>query len=320
MKLYYFASVISNFGDDLNPWIWPRLLPEVFQNPSDDGLFVGIGTLLNSKLPSLPRMAIFSTGCGYGPVPHPISSTWKIYGVRGPDSARAMGLGREAAIGDGAILLRTLDLPPAQVEYPVSYMPHMESAILGCWPEACRQAGVHYIDPTGPVESILHQIRNSGRLISGAMHGTIVADAFRVPWTAVRPFHSSHLAKWRDWAGVLDVTFAFIELPATTPDEIIHDHAPWLGRQIQFMQRRIKPWPVTPKGKVNPSFPYPFVPDLIRGIFNPAAIDRAARALTKSLSEPVYQSSDAMMNRVTEGLLERLAAFRRDHADGLFSS
>ena len=34
MKLYYYKAPLGNFGDDLNPWLWPRLLPDIFD---DDG-------------------------------------------------------------------------------------------------------------------------------------------------------------------------------------------------------------------------------------------------------------------------------------------
>lgn len=27
MKLYYYRDDVFNFGDDLNAWLWPKLLP-----------------------------------------------------------------------------------------------------------------------------------------------------------------------------------------------------------------------------------------------------------------------------------------------------
>ncbi len=50
MKLYYFIDPSGNFGDDLNPWIWDRLLPDFFDQNADT-LFIGIGTLLNHRIP-----------------------------------------------------------------------------------------------------------------------------------------------------------------------------------------------------------------------------------------------------------------------------
>ncbi len=65
MQLYYFKDRRGNFGDDLNPWLWRQLLPEVMQG-SPDELFVGIGTLLNHRLPAAPLKHVFGSGHGYG--------------------------------------------------------------------------------------------------------------------------------------------------------------------------------------------------------------------------------------------------------------
>ncbi len=41
MRLYYFKDPRGNFGDDLNPWLWKQLWPEL-QQGEDDELFVGM--------------------------------------------------------------------------------------------------------------------------------------------------------------------------------------------------------------------------------------------------------------------------------------
>ena len=58
VKLYYYKATAGNFGDDLNSWLWDRLLPNAFdgicyhrhssheRNNNENTLFVGIGTLL----------------------------------------------------------------------------------------------------------------------------------------------------------------------------------------------------------------------------------------------------------------------------------
>jgi succinoglycan biosynthesis protein ExoV len=70
MKLYYFDGKarefeIGNFGDDLNPWLWNKVLPVVFDD-DERSLFVGIGTLLNHRLPQKSQKLIFGSGFGYG--------------------------------------------------------------------------------------------------------------------------------------------------------------------------------------------------------------------------------------------------------------
>ncbi|HRG56916.1 MAG TPA: hypothetical protein PLG56_12795, partial [Lacunisphaera sp.] len=64
MKLYYYRDPIGNFGDDLNPWIWTSLLPEILDG-DDKELFLGIGTVINSAVPAAPRKLVFGAGLGY---------------------------------------------------------------------------------------------------------------------------------------------------------------------------------------------------------------------------------------------------------------
>ena len=70
MRTFYYR-VTTNFGDHMNSWLWPRLLPGMIEETSDDTL-VGIGSLIKSDLSRVPgRKIIFGTGSGYGPMPLP---------------------------------------------------------------------------------------------------------------------------------------------------------------------------------------------------------------------------------------------------------
>ena len=90
-RLYYFKGAKPNFGDELNPWLWPRLLPDLLDD-NDDELFLGIGTILNDGVPAPPRKIVFGSGFGYGLPPHVDSAKWNIYCVRGPLTANALGV------------------------------------------------------------------------------------------------------------------------------------------------------------------------------------------------------------------------------------
>src|SRR5215210_6848355 len=98
MKLYYARLKGGNFGDDLNRWLWERLVPGLLDS---DGsvLFVGIGSILNSLLDNDKVKVIFGSGAGYGAAPR-IDHRWKIYFVRGPLTAEALGIDRKLAITD----------------------------------------------------------------------------------------------------------------------------------------------------------------------------------------------------------------------------
>src|SRR5215475_13530307 len=103
--LYYCKPRQGNFGDDLNPWLWSRLAPEVCQ-PESGPLFLGIGTLLSQKVPKSPLKIVFGSGCGAGPSPR-IDEQWFFYAVRGPLTVEKLKLdARQLALGDPAILIR----------------------------------------------------------------------------------------------------------------------------------------------------------------------------------------------------------------------
>lgn len=205
-KLYYFRCEKPNFGDELNPWLWPRLAPQLLDD--DDGeLFLGIGTILNDGLPAAPRKLVFGSGYGYGNPPSIDPEKWRFHCVRGPLTARALGLPPELAVCDPAILLRRLPWPVATRRYPVSFIPHWESLDRGHWAQVCEYADVHFIDPTAPVEQVVAEIRGSELVIAEAMHGAIVSDAMRVPWIAVDPQLHMHSPKWLDWCASINVPY-----------------------------------------------------------------------------------------------------------------
>src|SRR5690242_13980799 len=96
MKLLYWKGPggETNFGDELNPWLWQRLLPGVFDE-DDRTVFYGIGTVLGSVIKEesrkVDRRLVFGSGAGYGQIPR-MDRTWNIYCVRGPLTAQALAL------------------------------------------------------------------------------------------------------------------------------------------------------------------------------------------------------------------------------------
>ncbi len=204
MKLYY-CDNLNNFGDKLNPWLWQRLIPGYLDSDRKT-LFVGIGTLLSRRTPQPPTKIVFGSGVGYGEPPK-VDGRWRFYCVRGPLSARALGIGADKAISDAALLLRTLDFPVADKVHSVSFMPHHLSARYADWEALCRSVGVNYVDPCAPVETTLKHIRGSRLLITEALHGAVAADAFRVPWIPIRCYHHILEFKWEDWCASLQIPY-----------------------------------------------------------------------------------------------------------------
>lgn len=211
MKLHYWSG--GNFGDDLNLWLWKQLFSKPIDHCfSDDVLFLGIGTILNNLVPEYPeKKVVFGAGFGYGSLPH-VTDCWHFYCVRGPLTARVLGLPENLAISDSALLIREL-IKPAETSEHVAFMPHHNTANRGDWKSVCDSVSIRYIDPRASVPDTLDIIRRSSLLITEAMHGAIVADALRIPWIPVRTRTGILDFKWRDWSGSLELDHGFELLP-----------------------------------------------------------------------------------------------------------
>ncbi len=204
MKLEHFKGDQPNFGDELNEWLWPQLLPGFFDH-DPRVLFLGIGSIIGNHYEANAKKLVF--GAGHNPIYHQTPNVhggdWDIFFVRGPRTARLLGLPESLGIGDAAILLRALNVKFLRDPRYVGFMPHWESLPRGNWQTACELAGIRLIDPRKPVEQVITEILGCEILITEAMHGAIVADTLRVPWVPVLPIDSIHREKWFDWADAL---------------------------------------------------------------------------------------------------------------------
>ncbi len=151
--------------------------------------------------------------------------------VRGPQTAKALGIHQDLAIGDSAILSRILIDTKLRTPTKISLIPHWESLSIGNWEEVCRIAGIHLIDPRLPVETVFHEMLDSKVIITEAMHGAIVADSLRIPWIPVLPIDSIHRTKWFDWATSLSIDLHPYRMWPSTLDEANHalKHRPILS-------------------------------------------------------------------------------------------
>ena len=220
VKLTHWRCSEPNFGDELSPWLWPRLLPGMFDDDANV-LFLGVGSLISASLDGPARKIVMGSGYerSYAGPPPARRQEWSFRFVRGPHTARALGLDPALAVGDAAILIREVR-PQASGKGDVAFMPHWESLGRGEWAAACARAGVRLIDPRWSVDRVLAAMEDCRHLLCEAMHGAVVADALRIPWTAMRPVHPRHRRKWADWAAPIAAPLAFAPLPVSSPGEM----------------------------------------------------------------------------------------------------
>jgi hypothetical protein len=292
MKLYYYRGKAPNFGDELNTWLMPQVFPDFFDE-DDSRIFLAIGSVIFDSHKKTSQKIVFGSGYGgYTPLPL-LDETWKFYCVRGPRTAQTCGLGADKVAGDTAILIHSYRPRRSNKTIRCSFIPHWESIARGNWRLACDLAGIHFIDPCLPAETVMDMIEASEMVITEAMHGAIVSDALRVPWVSMLPIHASHRWKWYDWAGALDLKLRPQRLfPSSTREAcltLFHREALALDRATFPLRplKRISDW------------------GLVRA---------AARGLKAAARVEPMLSGDAALARALEKLQAGAEAIKKDFA------
>lgn len=295
MKLYYFKDPHGNFGDDLNPWLWNQLLPGFFDDDASE-VFVGIGTLLNHRLPDDPIKHIFGSGFGYGELPT-LNDRFVFHAVRGYETARILGLDPKLAITDAAVLLRTVPTPRAeQITHRAGFIPHCQSSRYFNWESLCDELGLKYISAEWDVEKVLVEMSKCETLVCEAMHGAIAADTLRIPWVPVSCYDYISEFKWRDWLSTLNLPYAPIAITSLYDIERHQTLPSRLKNKVKRGLRSVGVWsenwtkpPRTPTG----------IPEY----------ERALNEMKAAANAPSYLSNELTLNRHIERygeLIERI--------------
>ncbi len=216
MNLIYYKAEKGNFGDDLNPFLWDKLIPD-FLNKNNDVNFIGIGSILIDRfLDENKKNLIFGSGTRDFLYKPDSKYNLDVRFVRGPLSAKVLG-NNSKFITDSAYCLALenqimTSLKNMKKEYEVSFMPYFRHMNLVNWSLIEKVTGIHIIYPVGDVNFILEEIAKSKKIIASAMHGAIIADVLRVPWRRVfmgEVYGESLLTsefKWTDWLLSIGVT------------------------------------------------------------------------------------------------------------------
>ena len=214
MKLHHHEIAGGNFGDDLNLVLWDRLLPG-WRGWEADATLVGVGTLLRRDRLPPGRKLVLGSGAGYGAAPDVSDpAEWDVRAVRGPLTARALGLPERLAAVDPAALLPEVEgFAPEELKAgdlragdgggeprEILFVPHHASVAGYDWPTICAAAGVGYQTPKADVLTVVRRIARARAVIAESMHAAIVADAYGVPWRAVEITRGFNPFKWEDWA------------------------------------------------------------------------------------------------------------------------
>jgi succinoglycan biosynthesis protein ExoV len=209
MQLYFHKAPAGNFGDDLNPWLWETLIPSWRAARDDDHCLFGVGTILTEKqLSRFARPVVIGSGGTYKTVPRPATlARCDFLCVRGPRTRELMGLPGDTPLCDPAMILPEIMAPPAPglPDLGTIFVPHHltfgEAFGQRLLDEMEAELGVAVVSPRQDLETVAGAIRRADRVLTESLHGAILAEAFRVPWTPVALSPVFNFFKWEDWGG-----------------------------------------------------------------------------------------------------------------------
>ena len=217
MQLHYCRIQGGNFGDDLNLDLWPRLFPGISE-VHPEVRFYGIGTILGGEQPAGPKV-VLGSGVGYRGDPD-ADPQRRVYWVRGPRTAQALGIDKAMGLGDPAVLWPSLQLPRATVAGRVGLVPHFRSLQRFDWATMAHAGGVHLIDPRLAPDAVAAELATCERVLCESLHGAICADAMGVPWRALVLARRFNDFKWRDWLDGLGMVLKTAEMPVELLDTL----------------------------------------------------------------------------------------------------
>lgn len=292
MELYYAASKNGNFGDDMNLWFWDHFLPGWRDRDPDATLF-GIGSILGTRIVERHgKVLVCGSGSGYGslgPVdPDDVRISW----VRGPLTARLLGLDDGVGISDPASLLTVMPefADRSRGGGGAIFIPHRSTAQLQIdWERLGHLCDLRVVLPNQDARKVIHEIIGADLVVTESMHGAIMADAFRIPWVPIKISNQFNDHKWADWAMGLDLTIDAPESLAL-PKKIFR-----MANALKSNLRKMK----TPKPAPVPA---------MAGPQGPARTSRMPRTGSFDLGEDGRQQVKKLLRLAAPVIERRLAA------------
>jgi pyruvyltransferase len=170
----------DNFGDLLSPWLIARMTGrEVVYGDPDEPHYVAIGSVLNLTTPQSQVWGAGSFGTENGPR---FDAGATYHAVRGPLSharLRARGIPCPEVYGDPALLAPAYFAPEVEKTHQYGIVTRWSERR---WEDAEISPEVKVIElGTGDVEGVIAAILSCRAIVTGSLHGLIMADAYGIP-------------------------------------------------------------------------------------------------------------------------------------------
>jgi pyruvyltransferase len=230
----------DNFGDLLSPWLVSKMTGREVVWAEDQPHYLVIGSVLNGA-----NACSVVWGAGSFGVDHGLRSAEAATyaAVRGPQTrARldARGIACPEVYGDPALLAPAFFSPKVEKKY--------EYGILVRWSERRWNGveigpGVRLIDlGSADVEAVIEQMLSCRRVLSGSLHGLVIADAYGIPSAWVRtPSAFGGPYKFFDYFATVGKFRMYQDFDMSVPvtAKRLHQSLVFDGRPISFDYRAL---------------------------------------------------------------------------------
>ncbi len=202
-----------------------------------------IGSVLGMKMLQRLDGPLDVWGCGWkgDALPADVMSRAVFHAVRGPRTLAGLNLPPDTPLGDPALLLPHLCQRQVPRHHRTLFIPHifyLAKPDIGRWRRntGCDQVlSIQVVSAWPPRDSItlrdlvellrihirlgsvphtawwtVERIIGADFVLTGSLHGAILAQAYGIPWAAYNHGAGGVPEKWLDWAEYLDVNLALV--------------------------------------------------------------------------------------------------------------
>ncbi len=242
--------LVQNLGDYLGAIVLEALGFRVISCHSRSGLGINpgrcllpIGSVLWDRTFERISVPVDVWGCGWRgePLRADLKERISFHAVRGPETVHGLGLPPDIPQGDPALLLPRLMPQKPRSHGKAMVIPHYYRVNCMSAARRCRDTGCDMLlssriiskpvpgvrpSPWGmwamakarlklgvPIvtgRQAINAIAGAGFVLTGSLHGAILAQAYSIPWAAYNDGYVDLPAKWHDWAAYLRVRIDFV--------------------------------------------------------------------------------------------------------------
>ena len=243
-------SVVKNLGDYLTVIVLDALGHRCVSRNRPDAetinpgrCLLSIGSVLWGRTFEQIAEPVDIWGSGWRGAPLSETVLWRVqfHAVRGPRTVAGLGLPVDTPLGDPALLLPRLRTETIKYHGRALVVPHFYRIDQMHAAQRCRLTGcdellsirvigapvpgrrisprrlpgvikpfIRFGIPIHTAQQTIRHIAGAGFVLTGSLHGAILAQAYGVPWAAYDDGYVDVPEKWYDWADYLGIRIAFV--------------------------------------------------------------------------------------------------------------